>query len=137
MLQDVYLQVLLTILTPVVKIWLLLKLTYFDKNNSLHSIHFDKESVLALEKCTRVWWPWFIFCCYQQTVVANWLRLTGNFFITTFLTLGSKPIIVFVNHSWSHSMLICSIQRHLIQSFHGQTLWLICLEVLWWKGKKF
>ncbi len=106
----VYLQVLLTRLTLVIKTWLFLKPTNVDKNR-LAALHtkWQRKLFSHLRNARGCGWPWFIFCHYQQTVVANGLLLNGNQFITIFLTLGLKPTIVIANHNWSHSISIVSI----------------------------
>ncbi len=84
--QDVYLLVLLTRLTPVIKNWLLLKPTNFDMNRlaTFHS-YDDKEN------CFRIWETQeravnldsFLSlptdCCCQLTV-ANWQPICRNIF---------------------------------------------------------
>ncbi len=101
--QDVYLQVLLTKLTPVIKTRLFLKLTNADKNRLAAFHTFDDK-----ENCFRIWemhegvvdldsfllFPTAI--CWQLTG-ANCRPVCHNIFD---LTIGSKPIIIIVNHNW-------------------------------------
>jgi hypothetical protein len=91
--QDVYLRVLLTRLTLVIKTCLFLKPLNVDKNR-LAAFHAFKQrkQLLHFEKSTRVWLTLTHFlplptggCC--QPIVA------------TFLTFCSKPTIIVVNHT--------------------------------------
>ncbi len=72
----VYLQVLLTRLTPVVKTLCFLKPTIADKNR-LVAFHtsLTKKTVFAFEKRTGVWLTLIHLHNYQQTIVSNWLLL--------------------------------------------------------------
>ncbi len=83
-------QVVLTRLTPTDKTQLFLKLTNFDKSWLVAFHSFKTKKVISRGRG----WPWFIFCHYQLTVVANSLLPTVEKSATTFLMRGPKPIII-------------------------------------------
>ncbi len=117
---NVYFQFLLIRLTPVGKIWLFLKPSKFDKNRLVAFQLLTTTKVISCARNVRErGWPWFIFCHYQLTVVANWLLLTGDKSVATFLTVGLKPIIICQSMAISHCNNLLYLPNNLLYLPHN------------------
>jgi hypothetical protein len=78
---------------PCQQVLALFKAVYFWLG-LLHSIHL-KYSDFTYDNVKRVWMALIKFsCCYQLKVVANWLLLTADKSVGTFLTLRAKLIVL-------------------------------------------
>ncbi len=100
----VYLQVLLTGLTPVDKTQLFLKPSNFSKNRLVTFCLWDKESNFHAWEMRESVDDLDSFCHYQLTVVTNLLLLIAGTYIWTFLTLGTETYCRWVNHYQYHSL---------------------------------
>ena len=102
--QDVFLQVLLTRLTPNIKTLLFLKLTNADKNwlTAFHTWWWRKL-FLHLQNAQRCKLTLIHFCRYQLTVVAIQMLLIGDQFVKAVLMLGWKPNVlwIIIDLTWS------------------------------------
>jgi hypothetical protein len=99
-LPDVYLQVFMKRLTPVIRTRLFLKLTFSDKNRLVgFHLFMNKESCFAFSEMhkgvvTLIHYLSLPIDGFCQPTVAN-----RQLFATTFLMLGPKPIVANVNQS--------------------------------------
>jgi hypothetical protein len=97
---------LITRLTLVDKTRLFLKSSILTRIDLMHSIHCATVKVIFMrEKCMRVCMTLIPFCHYQLTVATNWLLLTADQCVRTFLMLGTETYHRRVNQYKYHNTL--------------------------------